>query len=364
MQPGTTGPTAGSGAPMMPTEMMPTNMEPTPTEGLDGRGKCEINSGFPDDHACLLPPAPGEGFQIHVGPKNYTDMAEVNKFVFEPNNETSQCWSFHTPNTEDAYWQTFELSGRAGTHHIINTMFMTDQADGTSFTACGDPGTGTNPDIIGNLPGASKAYMPRNKIAPENAMLGRKVPANAFSQADMHYFNFTDKTILREFWMNVYTVPKASITGETSQIRLMGGLSWSVVPIAMGTDMVYQYQSQPLNAGGRIVAFLGHYHSHGKRFAAYINDKKVFEMYDYLDPKIFNYDSITTNPAISEESKMQAGATSGILEVKAGDIIKWECHIINDDQPGGLRYTNEVKTGEMCNLWGESFGPVINETVF
>jgi hypothetical protein len=352
--------TGTAGAPAM----NPGPVMPGPTmmgeESLDGRGKCNIDSGFPDDEACLLPPAPGEGFQIHVGPKDYKDMADVSRFVFEPNRETSQCWSFHTPNTEDAYWQAFELSGRAGTHHIINTMFGTDQGDSTNFGGCGDPGTGTNPDIIGNLPGASKAYMPRNKVAPENAQLGRKVPAKAFSQADMHYFNFTDKAILREFWLNVYTVPKDKITGESKQIRGMGGLLWTAFPIAMGTDMVYKYQCPPLTSDGRIIALLGHYHSHGKRFAAFLNGTKVFEMYDYLDPKIFDYDSITKNPEFGPESAMQAGATSGIMNVKAGDVLSWECHIINNDQPGGLRYTNEVKTGEMCNLWGESVGPEIN----
>ncbi|HMI89732.1 MAG TPA: hypothetical protein VK509_00135, partial [Polyangiales bacterium] len=249
--------------------------------------------------------------------------------------------------------------GRAGTHLIINTMFGTDQADGVRFGACGDPGTGTNPDIIGNLPGASKAYMPRGKIAPENAELGRKIPAKAFSQADAHYFNFTDKPILREFWLNVYTVSKDKIKGESTQIRAMGGLSWSVLPIAMGTDTVYKYEC-PITTDGRIIALLGHYHSHGKRFTAFLNDTKVFEMYDYLDPKIFDYNSITKNPEFGPESAKQAGATTGMLNVKAGDVIKWECHIINDDQAAGLRYTNEVKTGEMCNLWGESVGPEIN----
>ena len=364
-----TGPTAGSGAmlpgapmagssAMMPGPTMPGPTMPPVEESLDGRGKCQIDSGFPDDRACLLPPAPGEGFQIHIGPKDYKDMADVNRFVFEPNRETSQCWSFHVPNTEDAYWQTFEMSGRAGTHHIINSMFMSDGPDGTAFTSCRDPGTGMSPDLIGNLPGASKAYMPRTKIAPENATLGRKVPAKVFSQADMHYFNFTDKAILREFWLNVYTVPKDKITGESTQIRGMGGLGWLLLPIAMGTDMVYQYQC-PITSDGRIIALLGHYHSHGKRFTAYLNDKKVFEMFDYLDPMIFEYDSITKNPEFNPGA-MQAGATTGILNVKAGDVLKWECHIINNDQPGGLRYTNEVKTGEMCNMWGESVGPKIN----
>jgi hypothetical protein len=333
---------------------------PEPTDDEDPRGKCNINSGYPGDEACLLPPDPSEGFQIHIGPKDYADAAQVAPFVFRPGQETSQCWTFHTPNTEDIYYQGWVLSGRPGTHHIINTMYATDQEDGTTFTACRDPGTGTTPDIIDNLPGASKAYMPREEAAPENANLGRMIPANALSQADMHYFNFTQEDILREFWMNIYYIPKEQVQDEAKQIRGMGGVGWLIAP---GTDHVYQY-SIPITSSGRIIQLLGHYHAHGKRFTAWVKRasgerQKVFEMYDYLDPQIFNYNSVTTNPDFSDAA---AGATSGILEVASGDTLQWECHIINDSQVT-LDYSNKVETGEMCNLWGASVGPVINQVL-
>lgn len=368
---------AGAAAPMMPDGMgqagtggmqMPTTPEPgdpVDNEFPDPRGCPGLDSGFPGDETCMLPPDPSEGFQIHIGPTDYTDQAQIEAFSFPAGAENSMCWSFHTPNTEDKYYQTYVLSGRPGTHHIINTMYATDFEDGTRFTACMDGGTGTNTDIIANLPGASKAYMPRKRIAPENAHLGKMIPANTASQADMHYFNFTDETILREFWMNIYTVPADQVQEESSQIRGMGGISWTFAPIAPGTDMVYQY-SCPIESDGRIIGLLGHYHAHGKRFSAYLRRQggareKVFEMYDYNDPQIFSYDSITTNPAFADGL---AGATSGILEVQAGDVIDWECHIVNVEPDGTfgppLRYVNEVRTGEMCNLWGESVGPRIN----
>jgi len=43
------------------------------------------------------------------------------------------------------------------------------------------------------------------------------------------------------------------------------------------------------------------------------------------------------------------------LPVSDGDILQWECHIINDGNVP-LTYTNEVKTGEMCNAWGFTVG--------
>ena len=341
---------AGSGSPMV----MP--MPPVTAGPVDPRGKCEINSGYDDDKACLLPPKPDEGLQIHVGPKDYKNMAEVSKFLMQAGDESSQCWTFHTPNESEVFYQTFELTGRAGTHHIINTMFRNQIPDG-GFTTCADPGIGTNANIIDNLPGASKAYMARGTVAPENKNVGRKIPAKATSQADMHYFNFTDKTILREFWMNIYFAKKEDITMQAAQIRAMGGLGWTAAPIAPGADMVYKYEC-PISGNGRILALLGHYHSHGKQFTASIRRsgsstaEKVFEMFDYRDPATFEYDSVTKNPAFSGSS---AGAKSGTLEVKAGDVLMWDCHIVNDGS-SPLTYTNEVKTGEMCNLWGSSLG--------
>jgi hypothetical protein len=323
----------------------------------DPRGQCTINSGYADDKACLLPPSPEEGMQIHVGPKDYKDAAEVAKYVLKPGQETSECWTFHTPNTMPVYYQTYALSGRSGTHHIISTMYRTEMADG-GFGPCADPGTGTNGDIIDNLPGASKAYMPRTGVAPENIHIGRKIPPNTPSQADMHYYNFTDKDLVREFWMNIYYAKAEDITMEAQQIRAMGGLSWQgPLGIPPRADMTYPYEC-PISGDGRIISLLGHYHSHGKKFTASIRRKatnmveKVFEMYDYLDPAQFEYNTVDKNPAFSASA---AGAASGLLEVKTGDVLLWDCHIVNDSDVT-LTYTNEVKTGEMCNLWGESLG--------
>lgn len=355
-----------------PTSSMPApSMTPTPSGAAgngsttptmpamntpaDPRGKCEINSGYPDDRACLLAPPPDLGMQIHVGPKDYKDIADVAKYIQKPGDEASECWTFHTPNTDEIYYQTFELSGRSGTHHIINTMYKNEIADG-GFTVCADPGTGMNSNIIENLPGASKAYMARGIVAPENKNVGRKVPPKTASQADMHYFNFTDKPILREFWMNIYYAKKEDITQTAAQIRGMGGLSWTVAPIQPGTDMTYPYEC-PISGNGRILSLLGHYHSHGKHFTASIRRaggkvEKVFEMFDYKDPAMFEYDSVSKNPAFAPST---AGATSGMLDVKDGDTLLWDCHIVNDGNVA-LTYKNEVATGEMCNLWGSSLG--------
>jgi hypothetical protein len=344
------GAAGSSGQPAKPSD--PTTPYPDP------RGACTIDSGFPNDDACILPPDPSEGMQIHIGPTDYKDPDQINKFIFHPGEERSECWSFHTPNDSEIYYQTSTLSGRAGTHHIIDTMYKADVTDG-GFTVCRGEFATTGDTIIDTLPGASRPYHARSVVAPENEHVGRMIPPHAAAQADMHYFNFTDKDILREFWVNIYFVPKEQITIESKQIRGMGGTGWSRNPIAPGTDMVYQY-SCPITGDGRILQLLGHYHSHGQRFTGYIRHAsgdrdKVFEMYDYQDPRTFDYNTVTTNPDFSES---EAGAFSGMLDVKSGDALDWECHIVNDSMVG-LTYTNMVKTGEMCNIWGQSIGTTI-----
>ena len=74
------------------------NQEDSYRDYPDPRGECTITSGYPDDHACILPPAANDGMQIHIGPATYDDPDEVAKFVLHPGEETSQCWTFHRPN--------------------------------------------------------------------------------------------------------------------------------------------------------------------------------------------------------------------------------------------------------------------------
>jgi hypothetical protein len=322
----------------------------------DLRGGCNINSGYADDHACIPAPAPSEGIQIHIGPKDYNDPNEVAKFIMHPGEESSQCWTYRTPNTEDIFFQSYVLSGRAGTHHILGSMLEGDVPVEQGFSRCSDTREGADTKNLGPMPMATKAYMARTQVAPENEHIALRLPANVLAQADMHYYNFTDHDILREVWLNLYTAPREQITGEMVRVRGMGGFGWSENPIQPGTDQLYQYEC-PIKGNGRILQLLGHYHAHGVRFSATLKRKagapeKVFEMYSYEDPAGFEYNSVTKNPGFTPNA---AGALSGMLEVQDGDVLAWECHIINDsDTP--LRYTNEVKTGEMCNLWGHSFG--------
>ena len=155
-------------------------------------------------------------------------------------------------------------------------------------------------------------------------------------------------------------MPKETVKEQPTLIRGMGGFGWISDPIPPHSHQTYPY-SCPVEGDGRIVRLWGRTHAHGVRETVWINhgggDRvKVFEQYDYREQQIFNYDSVTTNPPFSSSSP---GAFTGRLDVHSGDTLDWECEV-NNDSDVGLRYVNEVQTGEMCNIWGFFAGGTIN----
>jgi len=327
----------------------------------DLRGGCpDLDSGFPGDEACIAPPSPEEGFQIHVGPADYKDPAQIGVFVLGAGDETSGCWNYRTPNAQDVYYQGYTFSGRPGTHHIFNSMLNVEVTGGGDIHVCVDAGLGNSPDRLGSLPAAGKAYTPRTVVAPENAGVGRLIPANTPAEADMHYFNVSDAAILREFWLNIYYIDKNDVTEEGKELRGMGGLGWAVLPIPVGADEVYPYEC-PIDTSGRILGMAGHYHAHGKRQTVSIRRangqrERIFDVFNYADAATFPFDSTSVNAPLSNT---QDGAISGRPDVSAGDVLEWECHIVNDGAVP-LTYSNDVQNGEMCNLFGTVVGPEIN----
>jgi hypothetical protein len=105
---------------------------------------------------------------------------------------------------------------------------------------------------------------------------------------------------------------------------------------------------------GRFVTLFGHRHVHADRFAAWLNDQLIYDSWDWVESRVFNYDSITMNPAPDPPAKTD-GAVSGVLEFKKGDKVKVECHV-NNTSDVTLRFANELLTGEMCILFGSTVG--------
>jgi hypothetical protein len=116
-------------------------------------------------------------------------------------------------------------------------------------------------------------------------------------------------------------------------------------------------QTTTINGTGRIISMFGHRHAWTDRFAVWHNDELVYDSWNWQESVVFNYDSITQNPAPNPGAKSD-GATSGILDVVAGDTVKIECDV-NNTSDQTLYFRNELYKGEMCILFGSSVGVAV-----
>src|SRR5687767_8151003 len=74
----------------------PPNTQPPPPENPMTQPCGPLNSGYPGDELCILPPDPELGVQLHVGPTDYTDPAQIAEFELAPGQEITQCYYFNT----------------------------------------------------------------------------------------------------------------------------------------------------------------------------------------------------------------------------------------------------------------------------
>jgi hypothetical protein len=166
----------------------------------------------------------------------------------------------------------------------------------------------------------------------------------------LHYINTGTEPVLREAWVNVVYTDPADVKTLMEPIFFLAGVAMNIAPntekIIKGTG----YASKDL----RVIGATGHFHAHTVRFSAWHvtggQRNLIVEDYDWHEPSNFQFDSVHMNPA-PDPVKKTAGGWSGILNVKQGERIEWECHVINDSNVT-LTFSNEVYTGEMCNLFG------------
>jgi hypothetical protein len=151
------------------------------------------------------------------------------------------------------------------------------------------------------------------------------------------------------------------VTQRAGWGAIIGGLGLSIPP-GDEQELTYQHTFSGVTEGGRIIQLFGHRHAATYRFAAWLNDGLIYDSWDWVESVTYNYDSLTENPPI-DPSKMMDGGHSGILPVKNGDVLKYTCFVRNETE-NTLRFANELYTGEMCNLFGQSVGARFFGTFF
>jgi hypothetical protein len=325
---------------------------------------CGVNTGYPGDDVCILPPDPSQGFQFHFGPSNYTDPKEVAKFLLMPGEEKTECMFMPSVNTQTAYIQEYHSRLRPGSHHLLNYV---QPASGALVTSTAPVACNQNQNFR-MLFGATSEKMDVARAAPgpENDGVAVQLGPKQQVALQLHVINATSKPIIREAWANFRYADKSNVTELADPIQFMAG---TLMRIQVGQTVLNKGTATvPANAAPdfRLVAAIPHYHAHTTRFTAWkiIGGVKelLLEQFGTLgiphEPTLVSFDSTVKNSP-PDEATQTPGAFSGIVHLAPGDTIEWECQQTNDGIGANgvkfttpLQFTEQAYTGEMCNLFG------------
>ena len=338
--------TASQGTPTQPPAAMPGAMPPstpsTPTvQGIappDGfkpnaMNECGINTGWPGDNYCILPPPPDKGFQLHIGPSDYKNPEP--QYILAPGQEYVHTFMNTSANDHDIKFYIRQYRMRPGAHHTI----VRDTSTGRRLS-----GSDVNQDHpVGGI------------TAPENAGIGIPLAAHAPISTDHHAINTTDHPLLQEVWVNFWYVDPAKVTESTNLLYDPGSISDTVAPHA---DVVLGPYQCDIKTQGRLISMFGHVHANNVRFSAWRTraGKKdlIYEAYHWEEPLWLEFTSLAKNPIVDAEKKLDGGWT-GVLDLQPGDTLAWECHEVNQ-RDTTLKFTNKTYDGQMCIIIGELVG--------
>ena len=320
-----------------------------------------LDSGFVGDEYCMLAPEPGIGHQIHVGPDDYTDPDETNRYMIMPGEETNWAEITRTPNTETVYTNGYVSHMRPGSHHFILYSISEDLIPEESGpeTSSGEGAESAVGALGGTFEaGATRAVQNALQLSdhPDDQGIGAERPAQQPIAVNLHFINTSEEPLLQEIWVNFKEIPREEIRLWSRPITWYGGLSMNIPP---ATDELLKNQPGSCNAPAdniRVLGATGHVHASTVRYNATFKrggageEEILFEDYDWGEPTEFRYNHSTDNPAPDPVTGTPGGQT-GVFLTGTADEFYWECEVQN--RSGGyLRFSNEVYTGEMCNVFG------------
>ena len=242
-----------------------------------------------DSSACqvaiqpLDPPAAGTGFQLTINPFEIPKNFEREVFVRK-----------NTPNTDTVFVNRLQLRGASNSHHFVLYGFRSliglpavDQMRDLRDPVTGvlnqttlqqmqnhvfmGGGTDVNTDVT--LP-AGVAL----KIAPATA-----VDLNA------HYFNRTNFVLTGQNYLNMYTVPRASVQYEAKTLDL-NNFDINIPPYTRRTFT----KTFTFNTVTRVVMLTSHFHKLGETFVIKIaggsrNGEVVYSNTDWEHPLVKSF---------------------------------------------------------------------------
>jgi hypothetical protein len=172
-----------------------------------GTMPCSINTGYPGDERCILPPDPTLGLQFHYGPSNYSDPNEVEKYLLLPGQEGTDCVFFPTPGATDMNFNTYHIRMRPGSYHVL--LYLQPIGDNGIVTSDGPQACGQG--LQSRKPfGSQAAVLDVNAIGgatPEDDSLAIRIQAQPQTVMQLYFINAGATPLLREAWVNVLFAP-------------------------------------------------------------------------------------------------------------------------------------------------------------
>lgn len=229
----------------------------------------------------LDPPAAADGFQLKIDP-----------FTVSPNTEREVFLRRNTPNTTTVYVNKYTMAGRPNSHHFVlygyqntaalppvNTLRDLYNADGsfnaTTFSQM------QNHIFLGGGTDVNATY-----TFPTGVAL--KISAGTALDLNAHYFNKQTISLTGENFINLYTVPQASVVKEAKSINF-ANYNFSI-PANQSKTITTNFT---FTSATTVIMLTSHFHKMGQKFVIKIlggarNGEVVYENTDWQHPLTLN----------------------------------------------------------------------------
>jgi hypothetical protein len=342
--------------------------------------KVSLSTGYAGDEYCLEPPV--AGYQMHIGPSNYEDPAEIEKWVLPPGGypvgdsrresigagpDINWCYFMRAPNEQDIFMGESFSRMRPGSHHYISFALpsASEMPDSTAPQDC----SSRDAAIAGGanfLSGATRSVQNVSMFgdAPEDKGLGSLVLARQQLSQNLHFVNIGDTEVLQEIWINTVTVPTESVTDKVRAMTWIGGLGMNVPYGAHQLVESSVCEAPPNIPEARMLGVTAHAHANTLRVSMYqLSDdgtkSPIFDDFNWEEPTVWRFGSTVTNPAPDVTSSKSGASLNGVFYARPGDKFGWECEVINKSpDKNNLVFSDKAYSGEMCNIFGMYSSPI------
>ena len=328
----------------------------------------DYKTDFPGDELCLA--KPNGGFQLHVGPDDYSDPDKLKPWILPPGGfpgqgpDTNWCYYMKTPNDEAVFTSEYYAHMRPGSHHYIMFGVKGDVADSTIPDSC----SMRDAQVAGGanfLSGATREVQNATMFgdAPEDQGLGSPIDPHQQLNMNLHFVNITDHPVLMELWVNMVEKPADEVTNIVKAMEWLGGLGMRVPAHTSQTLKSPPSCASPADIEEvRILGVTAHMHANTTRVSMYhtpagsSSPQLVFDDFNWSEPTVWLFNSSLENPQPNRDASKSGAARSGVFTVTPQDKFSWEC-VVDNKTDSTLTFSDKAYTGEMCNVFGMYASP-------